>query len=183
MPAIPLGVPGSDFSRGRTAFHELTWGEFDVHVQAMAQAVAQKFRPQAVVGLVHGGLFVGGALAKVLKVEFFPVRISRRSRDQGRATGATDEMPQELKGLRVLVVDDVASSGDSLEFASRLARAQGAKAVQTAALIARPGGFEPDFAGIVSPEMMVFPWDYQDVVQDDRFETGQRPVRQSSSRK
>jgi len=50
-------------------------------------------------------------------------------------------MPRELKGKRVLIVDDVVSSGDTLELATALARKVGAREVNTASLVARPGGF------------------------------------------
>ena len=178
MPAVPSGLPGSDFSRGRKSIRELTWGEFDREVQGLAREAARSFRPEAVVGLVHGGLFVGGALASALKVEFFPVRVTHRSRDTGRSSRVSDDMPSELAGRRVLIVDDVASSGDSIEFATRLAKTRGAKAIKSAALIARPGRFEPDFAAFTSDDFFVFPWDYQDVVEDVRFETAdEKPAR------
>lgn len=178
MPTLPLSSPGTDFSRGKPQFQELTWGEFERCIHTLARAV-QSFRAQAVVGLVHGGVFVGGALAKALKVEFYPVRMSRRSRDSGQVTEASDEMPQDLKGQRVLVVDDVASSGDSLEFATRLARARGVKAVKTVALMSRPNGFQPDYTALETSAVMVFPWDYQDVVEDKRFGPQAHPPRRS----
>ena len=178
VPALPNGLPGSDFSRGRQSIRELSWGDFDREVQGLARAASRSFRPEAVVGLVHGGLFVGGALASALKAEFFPVRVSRRSRDTGHSSRVSDDMPAELTGRRVLIVDDVASSGDSIEFATRLAKARGAKAIKSAALIARPGRFEPDFAALTSDDFFVFPWDYQDVVEDVRFETAhEKPAR------
>lgn len=170
MPPMPRGFPASDFSRGQKVIKELSWGDFDRQVQALARAAAKSFKPEAVVGLVHGGVFVGGALASALKADFFPVRVTHRSRDTGHSSRVTDDMPKEVAGRRVLIVDDVASSGDSIEFAARLARAQGAKAIKSAALIARPGRFEPDFAALTSDEFFVFPWDYQDVVDDVRFE-------------
>ena len=171
MPIIPQGFPGSDTSsRGRQAIKELSWGDFDRQVQALARAASRSYRPAAVVRLVHGGVFVGGALASALKAEFFPVRVTHRSRDTNHLARVSDDMPKELSGRRVLIVDDVASSGDSIEFATRLAKAQGAKSIKSAALIARPGRFEPDFAAITSDDFFVFPWDYQDVVEDVRFE-------------
>lgn len=170
MPAYTPGLPGRDLSRGRKSIKELSWGDFDREVQRLARAASKSFRPEAVVGLVHGGVFVGGALASALKVEFFPVRVTHRSRDTSHSARVSDDMPRELTGRRVLIVDDVASSGDSIEFATRLARAQGAKAVKSAALIARPGRFEPDFAALTSDDFFVFPWDYQVVVDDERFE-------------
>lgn len=167
---MPLGMPGNDFSRTRQTVKELSWGEFDRQVQAVAREAARSFKPEAVVGLVHGGVFVGGALASALKAEFFPVRISRRSRDTGRASRVNDDMPKELVGRRVLIVDDVASSGDSLIFATKLAKARGVKAIKSAALVARPGRFQPDFFALTSDDFFVFPWDYQVVVDDVRFE-------------
>jgi len=174
MSTVPGGLPMADFSRGRQSVKELTWGDFDRQVQSLAREIAKRFRPDAVVGLVHGGVFVGGALASALKADFFPVRVARRSRDSGHH--ASDDLPKGLTGRKVLIVDDVASSGDSIEFASRLARAQGVKSLKSASLIARPGKFEPDFVGVTADDFFVFPWDYQDVVDDRRFDTGEVPA-------
>jgi hypoxanthine phosphoribosyltransferase len=173
MPMVPGGLPGADFSRGRQSIKELTWGDFDRQVQALAREIAKTFRPDAVVGLVHGGVFVGGALASALKADFFPVRVTHRSRDSGHDAEVSEDLPKGLTGKKVLIVDDVASSGDSIEFATRLARAQGVKSIKSASLIARPGKFEPDFVALTAADFFVFPWDYQDVVEDRRFDTGE----------
>jgi len=70
--------------------------------------------------VAHGGVFVGGAISSALGSDFFPVRISRRSRDRSDANKPrmSGEMPRELKGRRVLIVDDVAASGDTLQMAN-----------------------------------------------------------------
>ncbi len=174
IPTVPQGLPSTDFSRGRHIVKELSWGEFDRHVQTLAREAGRSFRPEAVVGVVQGGIFVGGALASALQVEFFPVRVARRSRDAGRAAQVRDEMPAELAGKRVLIVDDVASTGDSIEFAFKMARAIGVKSMKSAALISRPGHFEPDFVAISSSDFFVFPWDYRDVVNDMRFDQAEQ---------
>ncbi|MFZ5441849.1 MAG: phosphoribosyltransferase [Myxococcota bacterium] len=183
MPFVPVGLPANDYSRRRESARELSWGEFDRRVQELARAASRTFRPDAVVGLVHGGVFVGGALASALKAEFFPVRITRRSRDAGVIERASDDFPTQLQGRRVLLVDDVASSGDTLDFASRLARNAGATGVKTATLIARPGRYQPDFIGVESDDFFVFPWDYEDVVADRRFDTGELPAAPGAARK
>jgi hypoxanthine phosphoribosyltransferase len=160
-----------DRSARASATKELGWSEFDRELQALARAVARRFKPEVVVGLAHGGLFVGEALATAVKQAFFPVHLVRRSRDRAShtPTGIAEEMPAVLKGKRVLVVDDIASSGDSLEFAVRLAKARGAKAVATATLVARPGRYVPDFAAFTTDTFFVFPWDYQSLVDEARF--------------
>jgi uncharacterized protein len=168
LDAIPNTLPESgDRSAQKGRIVEFTWASFDRHVQLLADAV-RKFKPQAVVGLVHGGVFVGGALAKALKIEFFPVRVTARSRDRKNDVAVLDDMPAAVKGLRVLVVDDVSASGDSLEFGTRLAKARGAKAVKTATLLTKPKKFTPDFWVLQSEVFHVFPWDYD---ADNSFES------------
>ncbi len=118
----PRQLTGRDQSRSNRSVQELSWAEFDRAVQQLARTISQSFKPQAVVGVAHGGVFVGGALSSALGCDFYPVRISRRSRDKGAAKPKmSGEMPRELKGKRVLIVDDVVSSGDTLELATALA--------------------------------------------------------------
>ncbi len=169
-PESPAVLEGIDRSGSRSSAREMSWAEFDRVVQQLAREVDKKFRPQAVVGVAHGGVFVGGALASALKVEFYPVRISRRSRDQGVAAAPklSGVMPKALKGQRVLIVDDIAASGDTLELASALAKRAGAKSVATTALVCRPKGFAPNFFWENSGNFYVFPWDY-DLSTDQRF--------------
>jgi hypoxanthine phosphoribosyltransferase len=167
----PRQPTGRDQSRQKTSIQELSWAQFDRAVQTLARTISQSYQPQAVVGVAHGGVFVGGALSSALGCEFYPVRISRRSRDRGAAKPRlSGEMPRELKGKRVLIVDDVVSSGDTLELATALAQKAGAKEVDTAALVARPGGFAPGFCALPTEALVVFPWDYEAVTEDDRFD-------------
>jgi len=163
---------GSDRSRQKSQFREISWAQFDRLVQGLARQIQKHYAPQAVVGVAHGGVFVGGAIASALACDFYPVRISRRSRDRvvrvrPRMFG---KMPAELKGRRVLVVDDVAASGDTLELARALAKKAGAREVATACLLSRPGGFAPDWTALPTDEFFVFPWDYEPVAQDARFD-------------
>ena len=169
---VPRQLTGRDQSRQRSSAQELSWAAFDRHVQALAREIQAAFKPQAVVGVAHGGVFVGGALSSALGCEFFPVRISRRSRDKGvrKQPRLTGEMPAELAGKRVLVVDDVASSGDTLELAVELALKVGAKETRTAVLVARPGAYAPDHHAFSTPGLVVFPWDYEQVTEDARFD-------------
>lgn len=163
-------APNTDRSGSTSSARELSWPEFDRVVQQLARELSKDFKPEAVVGVAHGGVFVGGALASALKVEFYPVRISRRSRDQGAgaAPKLSGVMPKGIKGQRVVIADDIAASGDTLQLASTLAKGVGAKAVATAALVCRPQGFAPDFHWVTSSSFFVFPWDY-DLTTDARF--------------
>ncbi|MHB8874777.1 MAG: phosphoribosyltransferase [Myxococcaceae bacterium] len=160
--AAEASPAGTDRSGGKSQFRELTWAQFDRLVQSLARQIGQSFKPEAVVGVAHGGVFVGGAIASALSCEFYPVRISRRSRDKVVRSRPQmfGKMPAELKGRRVLVVDDVAASGETLELARTLAGKVGAKEVATACLVSRPGGYAPTWTALPTDEFFVFPWDY-----------------------
>lgn len=169
----PRGLASMERSR-KSRVREVSWMEFDRLVHEMARTIRKQFKPEAVVGVAHGGVFVGGAIASALSVEFFPVRISRRSRDKAhdeKKPSLLGEMPRELKNLRVLVVDDIASSGDTLELARALLSSVGAKDVATACLVSKEEGFQPDYQAMATDDLVVFPWDY-DLVNDARFSPG-----------
>jgi hypothetical protein len=167
---VPRMPTGRDQSRQRSSVKELSWADFDRAVQEMARTIGKDFKAQAVVGVAHGGVFVGGALSSALGTEFFPVRITRRSRDRNDPSKPqiSGEMPRELKGRRVLIVDDVAASGDTLQLAIALARKAGAREVKTAAMVARPEGYTPDFCTLSTASFIVFPWDYEPVQGSDQ---------------
>jgi hypoxanthine phosphoribosyltransferase len=151
----------------------MSWAHFDAHIHNLSRAIAKVFKPQVVVGIVHGGVFVGGALARALSSEFLPVRVGARSRDTKKASRRVSSLGKEaevLRGRRTLVVDDVASSGEALELTKVLAEKAGARKVHTASLICRPSSYQPDFSAETTGELVVFPWDYQAVVEDYRFE-------------
>ncbi len=160
----PRGMARVERRLREGAVKEMSWAEFDRLVQGLSREVKKGFAPDAVVGVVHGGVFVGGAIASALSLEFFPVRISRRSRDKASREGKPTlqgEMPKELRGKKVLVVDDIASSGDTLELAKVLLDKVKAKAVATACLVCKEEGYQPDFLALTHSGLVVFPWDYE----------------------
>jgi hypoxanthine phosphoribosyltransferase len=175
---LPLGLLGRDRSGRLNEVRELSWAQFDGVVQALSREISGSYNPDVVLGIAHGGLFVGGALASALGRPFHPIRISRRSRDAtaGRRPKMTGKLPREVKGARVLLVDDVAASGDTLLLARALGRKAGALQVRTATLLCRDQGFVPDWTVLVMETPLLFPWDYGPVTEDVRFDLVPAPV-------
>jgi hypoxanthine phosphoribosyltransferase len=155
-----LGMPARLTRPPQKAVREIGWAAFGEIARQLAARIAQRARPDLVLGIAKGGVFVGGALAGALGTDFVPVRVERRSRDVEASDGATSELP-DLKGKRVLVVDDVANTGGTLLKGRALARRAGAREVRTAVLVVRPGGFRPDFHAIETDALVLFGWDYQ----------------------
>jgi hypothetical protein len=170
---VPLGVAFADgFAMDRLAapvrtrraqkksVRELGWAAFGEVARAFAARIREHYRPSVVVGIAKGGVFVGAALAAALGAEFYPVRVEKRRRDTASRTEAARELP-DVRGKKVLVVDDVASTGATLARARAVALKGGAKEVRTAVLVARPRGARPDFSALETDELILFGWDYQ----------------------
>ncbi len=144
----------------KRAVREIGWAAFGDVARQLAARIAQRYQADAIVGIAKGGVFVGGALAAALSADFYPVRIEKRSRDVP-SLAAASELP-DLRGKRVLVVDDVAATGQTLAKGRALARKAGAKDVRTAVLVARKKGrARPDFCCLETSELVLFGWDYQ----------------------
>jgi uncharacterized protein len=158
-----LGVP-AQLSRARPqkGVREIGWAAFGELARDLAGRIAEGFLPDVVLGVAKGGVFAGGALAGALRADFHPVRVERRSRDRAGAhrPEASEQLP-DLRGKRVLVVDDVASTGRTLEKVRALARKAKAREVQAAVLVVRPGGARPEWFALETDELVVFGWDYQ----------------------
>ncbi len=155
-----LKIPARLTRPPKKAMREIGWAAFGDIARQLAARIVERFRPDAVIGVAKGGVFVGGALAAALSADFFPVRVEKRRRDAEPLPVAVSELP-DLSGKRVLVVDDVCNTGRTLSKARLAARRAGAREVRTAVLVTRRGGARPDFHAIETDELVLFGWDYQ----------------------
>lgn len=156
-----LAAPARLKRAPKRAMREIGWAAFGEVARSLAGHIAESFRPDVVVGIAKGGVFVGGALAAALGADFHPVRIEKRRRDAGPLPVTPGAELPALGGKRVLVVDDVAATGATLARARALARKAGARDVRTAVLVVRPRGARPDFFALDTDELILFGWDYQ----------------------
>ncbi|MBI5069312.1 MAG: phosphoribosyltransferase [Deltaproteobacteria bacterium] len=146
--------PQQSRARPQTKVREVSWLQFGDFARDLADRIALRYRPEVILGVVNGGVFLGGALAGSFQAEFVPVKIDRRS-------GLPLERLPSLAGKKVLAVDDVTVSGRTLSRASLAAEKAGAAEVRTCALVVRPKGSHSDFFALETDEVVVFGWDYQ----------------------
>ena len=104
-----------------TPREELTWELFGIASRELAQQVAADgYRPDIVLSIARGGLFVAGALGYALDVKNLHVA------NVEFYTGVDERLPVpimlppvpnvvDLSGAHVLVADDVADTGRTLE--------------------------------------------------------------------
>jgi hypoxanthine phosphoribosyltransferase len=149
---------------------ELSWELFGELCRVLAMRVARDYEPDLVIGIAKAGVIPAAVIASILRIDLFTMKISRREGDQLVRT--TPEVftaaPPQAARRRVLIVDELTSSGQTLRLALAAVRDAGAAEVRTATCFARPGGYSPDFHALETNALLVFPWDRK-VLEGDAF--------------
>jgi hypoxanthine phosphoribosyltransferase len=151
-------------------FLDLSWEMFGELCRALALRVARDYEPDLVIGIARAGVIPGAVVASILRRDFYSMKISRRQGDeQVRSNPAIlSEAPAAARGSRVLVVDEIASSGETLRMALSALRNAGATELRTATCFVRPRGYKPDYFALETDQTIIFPWDRK-ILEDDRL--------------
>ncbi len=146
---------------GPEQYLDLTWEMFGELCRALAMRVARDYQAEVVVGIARAGVIPAGIVASVLETDLFTLTISRREAD-GEVRDTPElfsQAPRAAHGRRVLIVDEITSSGDTLRLALAAVRESGAAEVRTATSFSRPGGYRPDYMALETDQTLIFPWD------------------------
>jgi hypoxanthine phosphoribosyltransferase len=140
---------------------DLTWEMFGELCRALALKVAREFEPELVVGIARAGVIPGAVVASILRKDFYALTISRREggelvRDRPAVLSAA---PMQCRGKRILLVDEITSSGETLRLGLAAIRDQEPMEVKTATSFCRHRGFQPDFFALETDATIIFPWD------------------------
>ncbi|MDQ3385945.1 MAG: phosphoribosyltransferase [Actinomycetota bacterium] len=142
----------------------LSWQAFGDATRALAQEVADSgFRPDVVLAIARGGLTVAGAVAYALGVKnCFAMNVELYTGVEQRLQVPVVLPPtldlMDLAGLRVLVADDVADTGTTLQLVQRVIGEHVADA-RTVVLYQKPNSIiTPDYAWRSTERWIDFPW-------------------------
>jgi hypothetical protein len=164
------GMPETDFL-------DLSWEFFGELCRVLAVRVAASgYQPDIVVGIAKAGVIPGAVVASILRCDFYSLKISRdlggtRVRARPRILSAA---PSEAAGKRVLIVDEICTSGDTLRMALNALRQVGPADLKTATSLVKHGGYKPDYFALETAATVVFPWDRQ--ILDDTGEIISNPL-------
>jgi hypoxanthine phosphoribosyltransferase len=141
---------------------EVDWPLFGELSRALALKVARSYDPEIVVGIATAGVIPGAVIAAILGREFHSIIVSRRYHaEHVRETPAIlGAAPPEVRGRRVLLVDETCDSGETLRMAVAAIVNGGATDVRTAVGF-RTGPYEPDFSALETESTIVLPWDME----------------------
>ncbi len=152
-----------DRSRG---IFEVDWQLFGELSRALALKVARGYDQELVVGIATAGVIPGATIAAILGREFHSIVVSRRiGSERVRATPAVlGAAPAEVRGRRVLIVDETCDSGDTLRLAVASVVNAGASDVRTAVGF-QTGGYAADFSALETESVIILPWD-REILKD-----------------
>jgi hypoxanthine phosphoribosyltransferase len=144
----------------------MSWDLFyDLSKKTAEKIIASGFKPDFVVGLARGGWVLSRVLCDFLGVKDL---VSLKVEHWG-VTATPDGQARikypfkiDLKGRRVLVVDDITDTGESMRVAVDYVKTMNPQVVKTATLRHIKGGkFTPDYSGDeIIWRWVVFPWNY-----------------------
>lgn len=158
-----------DYS-SRHGVRPVSWEDFHGLCKALAAGVAP-WRPEVILAVGRGGFYPGTLVAHLLWAEIYPVRLTRRANDvvvRERPVWLL-EPPALVVDKRVLVIDEISSTGETLALVREKALALGAAGVRCAVLYAHTWGTAvPDYIGLVSDELLMNPWD-REIYRDGAF--------------
>ena len=145
----------------------MSWYEVEKAVTALATTLEREFMPDIIVGIARGGLIpavrlshlLGDRLLRMIHMKFYKGVDLRRERPEILAD--VGELPP-----KVLIVDDVADTGATLELALERVKERGAREVKIATLACKPRSrVKPDYYVFETDKWIVFPWEEMPVTK------------------
>ena len=140
---------------------EVDWEMFGELCRALALKVARDYNPEVIVGIARAGVIPAAVVASILRVDFYSMKISRKDGAEPvrMRPAVLSAAPREVEGKRVLIVDEITTSGDTLRLALAAVRDVHPAEVRTATSFARTSGYQPDYSALTMDAQVIFPWD------------------------
>ena len=147
-------IPADDFM-------ELSWEMFGELCRALALRVAKDYDPEIIIGIARAGVIPGAVVASIMRRDFFSLKITRR--EGGRVVrqrpSILSSAPRQARGKRVLIVDEITTSGDTMRLALAAVREVGPAEIRTATSFVRTRGYQPNYFALATDSTLIYPWD------------------------
>lgn len=146
-----------------------SWDEVDALCQKLASSIDESF--DALVCVLRGGAVPGAILANALKIDLvLGIKVVQGGQTDSNGQGDGQYRAQDgeilvplndvsLRGLSVLVVDDVLDSGESIRVVVDEVRARGAAEAKVATMQVKTySNMTPDYFVEVKQNWLFYPW-------------------------
>jgi hypoxanthine phosphoribosyltransferase len=169
---------------GTVEYEIPTWSQiYDLLLSQAQKLRASGYRPEVLVGIIRGGLIPARVLTDLLEapqlatiqIEFY-IDIAR----VGQGPVLKQGLSLPVNGKRVLVIDDIADSGKSLQLAQSYLFSQGAKEIRVATLYYKHSSIiKPDYYEKETCRWVIFPWETRETLREIlQVHKGKRQINQ-----
>jgi uncharacterized protein len=147
---------------------DVEWPFFGELARGLALKISREYEPDVVIGIATAGVVPGAVVAAILNREFHSMVVSRRFRSETirESPAVLSAAPPEIRGKRVLIVDETCDSGDTLRMAVAAVKNANAKEVRTAVAF-KTGDYLPDFHGLATQSTIILPWDREILIDGE----------------
>jgi hypoxanthine phosphoribosyltransferase len=150
-------------------FEVPTWRRLYLMLLGQAEKIRESsFKPDIIIAVSRGGWLPARVLADLLEAGLGNVRVEfyLGVGETRKAPVLTQSASVAVAGKKVLVVDDVADSGESLKLVKAHVLQQGAKEARIATVYYKPwSGVKPEFYVLETRRWVVFPWELKETVR------------------
>lgn len=156
-------------------YYEKSEGELDLSWEDVERAAKEiitrmnedAFVPDVIISIARSGLIpaalvsysLGNKELYTIKIDFSKVQKKGKDQELRHRPKISQELSRDIEGLSVLVIDEMAVSGSTLQVVSAYLAMKDPALVKYAVLYKQPWSqFLPDYYGVQTPMWPVFPW-------------------------
>lgn len=150
----------------------VTWNEIETWCENINEKMLNDFKPEVIIGMSRGGLVPARIIADMLVLkELYAIKTEHwglTATSDGKAS-LKYGLNASIEGKKVLIVDDITDTGQSMQLAHDYAAEQKPAELKTATLLhIGHSTFEPDYYSDFVDDSQwtwfIFPWNvYEDV--------------------
>ena len=158
---------------------KITWEDVERDTLHIVHAMAKNnFKPDVIISLARSGLIpaamisycLGNKQLYVIKADFAKTQSNGKLQDLRSRPVLSQRIKRSLKGLKVLVVDEMTVSGETLKLVSKYLKTKHPRQVKFAVLYQQPWSqFKPDYCGRKISAWPLYPWkEFRNNIKDPR---------------
>ncbi|HXF83262.1 MAG TPA: phosphoribosyltransferase family protein [bacterium] len=148
----------------------LSWDGLMALCRHLALRVRSTYDPDVVVGIARVGILPATLIALLLRRDVHSLRVPVPHLPATLPSHLPS--PEVIEGRRVLLVDEVAPGGQTLQRAAEALLHIGAREVRTLVLFSTPHGARADYSGPQATVMVLQPWIREVAIVDAAVRNG-----------
>lgn len=148
-------------------FLEPSWDEIEEMCRELCKKIKKEFEPEIIIAIIRGGMipgrlfsdYLGNNNVATVKTEHY-IGIGKTM----KKPVITQPLTVDIKGKKVLLVDDVSDSGKSLKEVVKYLKEKNPEEIKVATLHYKPGSvYKPNYFIGTTDKWIIYPWEKEEM--------------------